>query len=114
MKLSFCIALEGCVCYENIEDFKESVPILVNIQAINNLLKEGHKIILNSLQIEDDREEVISWLKKHSVGYSELTMNRPEADIHIDNKNAEADYLRYFADGVVNDEFELIEAKLRG
>ena len=99
-KYKFCIDLDGTICYTKKPDesYPDVEPIPGAIEALQELHKNGHYIIIctarnmvthnNNLGkiIANQASIVIDWLKKHNIPYDELHFGKPVADYYIDDK----------------------------
>lgn len=62
-------------------------PILDNIAVVNELFKDDLLVIvIYTSRGEDDREYVISLLKKYGVSYHSLELGKMKFDVLVDDK----------------------------
>ena len=66
--------------------YMQRTPLLTNIQKINTLKKNGHKIILYTARYEEDKNVTLAWLKKNKVKYDQIIFGKLQYDILIDDK----------------------------
>tara|TARA_B100000003_G_scaffold179840_1_gene170727 strand:+ start:3238 stop:3552 length:315 start_codon:yes stop_codon:yes gene_type:complete len=92
---TYCFDLDGTLCTTIDGDYKNSKPIKKNINILNNLFKDGNKILIFTARGSstgiDWRDLTEYQLNLWGVNYTELILGKPEADIFIDDKahNAE-------------------------
>lgn len=93
----YFIDLDNTLCTTNNKDYKNATPIQQRIDYVNNLKKEGHKIVIwtarGSLSGIDYKEITINQLNSWSLEYDELLMGKPDYDIYIDDKSYNVDFL---------------------
>lgn len=89
-KKVFCIDVDGTICTENCP-YEEAMPIHSMIQKVNNLYRNGHKIIFFTSRGIKSGYSWIPMLKQQlsrwGVKYHEVTQGKPYADCYIDNKS---------------------------
>ena len=98
-KLKLCFDIDGVVCRLNKDNnYKKSKPIKKNINLINYLYKNNHKIILFTSRYmgrnndnkkkakEEGYEFTKKQLKKWRLKYHKLIFGKPSFDIFIDDK----------------------------
>ena len=95
-KLAFDI--DGVICFSKDSNYDNSQPNRKAINKINNLYKEGHKIIIFTARYmgrtNGNKEEAIKLgykktlvqLKNWGLNYHELIFGKPSYDIFIDDK----------------------------
>lgn len=97
--MKFVFDLDGTICTLTKDGSYDDVrPIHEMINVVNNLLTEGHRIVIftargmNScngdatLAEEKFREKTSAWLHNNYVYYHELIFGKPAADMYIDDK----------------------------
>lgn len=93
----YFIDLDNTLCTTNNKDYKNATPIQQRIDYVNNLKKEGHKIVIwtarGSLSGIDYKEITINQLKSWSLEYDELLMGKPDYDIYIDDKSYNVEFV---------------------
>lgn len=75
-------------------------PILLNINLVKDLRKDGHKIILWTCRSGKKLQEAIAWCRLHNIRFDAINQNLPErtkefggdcrkvsADAYIDDHN---------------------------
>ena len=86
----YCIDIDGTICTNTNGNYEKAEPFPDRIEQINQLRKEGNKIILFTARGTSsgiDWEEVTkTQLNKWGLFYDELLFGKPEADIFIDDK----------------------------
>lgn len=70
-------------------DWLQISPTEGAVQNCENLFNEGHTIILFTARPSKDREITEMWLNKNGFKYHLLIMDKPLADIYIDDKGHE-------------------------
>jgi len=58
----------------------------VVINKVNQLFKEGHKIILHTGRNESNKDFTEKWLEINGVKFHELIMGKPKCDFYIDDR----------------------------
>ena len=83
----YAVDIDGTLCVERNEwwHYDIAIPIQEAVNKINTLFNQDHIIILHTARFGDDREVTEKWLDKHKVRYHKLIMDKPRADIYIDN-----------------------------
>jgi len=56
------------------------------IEAINNLYKQGHTVLIWTARPWGNAQQVASWLTEHGVRYHGLRMDKGSADVYVDDK----------------------------
>jgi hypothetical protein len=77
------IAMSDGKDHTQYSEFRPNEPV---ISAIRSLRSMGHRIILNTARWEEDRRVTVKWLTLHRVPYSVLEMEKPLADLYVDDK----------------------------
>lgn len=89
-----CFDLDGVIATGTKEDvyseeagwaYEKCDPILTMILTMRQLHKEEYKIIIHTARKQCDRDKTVLWLNKFSVPYDELVMDKPYADLYIDD-----------------------------
>lgn len=95
-KLRICFDIDGVIADGSKEEvyseaagwnFSKCHPIVPTVGLIKKLKEYGCEIFLNTARFEDDREVTEKWLAEHGVPYDKLLMEKPHADLYIDDKN---------------------------
>ena len=87
----YCFDIDGTICTQ-VDDgeYKNAKPIKNRIEIINKLYDEGNKIIFLTARGFVSKinwyELTVSQLERWGVQYHELYLNKPHADIYIDDK----------------------------
>ena len=96
IKLVFDI--DDTICNNKNRDYENAIPFKDVIEKINNLHKQGAKIILYTsrgmVSCNGDLKKIIAknkdvlekWLAKNKVEYDELIFGKPLGDMYIDDK----------------------------
>ena len=98
---TYCFDLDGTLCQTIDGDYKNSKPLKNNIKILNNLFKEGNKILIFTARGSstgiDWKELTEHQLNLWGINYSKLILGKPEADIYIDDKaeNAESWFKKF-------------------
>lgn len=66
-------------------NYEERTPNYIAIESVKKLYN-SYYIKLFTSRYEIDREITTKWLKKYSIPYNELVMNKPKYDYIIDDK----------------------------
>lgn len=96
MKMKIVIDIDGTICSQE-KDYSKAKPFLKRIKKVNELFDEGHKIIFFTAR---GYETGMNWRKitekqllRWGVKYHELILNKPSADIYIDDRCRNDDFL---------------------
>ena len=87
-----CVDIDETICsYEGVKrEYSNASPILDNIQKINQLFEEGHKIIYwtarGSTTGIDWSELTIEQLQRWGAKHNEVMFGKPYYDLFIDDK----------------------------
>jgi len=83
----YAIDIDGTLCKEENRwwEYEKAKPFQSAINKINALYCQGHHIIMHTARFEEDRLVTKAWLDKYKVRYHVLVMDKPRADIYIDN-----------------------------
>lgn len=95
-----CFDLDGTLCYtkKSLETYADVKPIPGAIEALRELKKQGHYIIIQTARhmrtCDGDVGKVIArqgkvtldWLEKYDVPYDEIYFGKPHADFFVDDK----------------------------
>ena len=90
-KLIYCFDLDGTICDNTGNDYKNSTPFTAVVEKINELYNDGHTIKIftargNTSGI-DHHDLTVSQLKEWNVLHHELIdKNKPHYDIFVDDK----------------------------
>ena len=96
MKPRVCFDIDGVVATGTVEEvysdkagwaYDKCTPISKTLELIKKLHENGCDIVLMTARYEEDREKTEKWLKQYEVPYSKLIMDKPNADLYIDDKN---------------------------
>lgn len=80
--------------------FDKCEPITETIKIIEELGRRGVEIYLHSARYECDREKTVQWLKQHAVHYDKLVLDKPMADLYVDDKNYPEPYIPDWPDNL--------------
>lgn len=85
------VDIDGTICSQS-EDYVKAKPFNENIQKINKLFDEGHKIIYytsrGQISKKDYTDLTLSQLKEWGCKFHELKMNhKPHYDLYICDKS---------------------------
>lgn len=86
---TYAVDIDGVLCHNmNFDEIyvHEAPAIKASIQNINKLYEQGNKIILYTSRTRWDRRVTVKWLKENNVKYHKLVMDKPSADVYIDDK----------------------------
>jgi len=93
--LTIAIDLDGTISEESYEDYiklgakkyvKSRKPFAGVVATINELYSKQVKIIFYTARDENLRSLTEQWLKKHNIQHHQLLMNRPKADIYLNDR----------------------------
>ncbi len=91
MSKIYCFDIDETICVTNGTDYEKAEPINSRINQINSLKEAGNKIIFYTARgfvtKIDYRKVTEKQLFEWGVQYDELYMNKPNADVYIDDKN---------------------------
>jgi len=87
----YCIDVDGTLCTTTTnQEYHKAVPIMDVIAAVNRLYKEGHYIKIFTARGMDSgkdfKELTKKQLKEWNVKHHILIMNKPAADVYVDDK----------------------------
>ena len=97
--MRICVDIDGVICElrRDGEQYSELEPIRGAVEAIRDLRKSGHFIILYTARhmkttqanvgavIAKHGKVTLDWLDRHQVEYDEIYFGKPYADIYIDD-----------------------------
>ena len=91
-KKTFCFDIDGVIASITPDnDYHQCEPLKENIDLINQLFEQGHKIVLNTARGYvtkiDWRETTEQQMIKWGLKYHELMLAKPAADFYIDDKS---------------------------
>jgi beta-phosphoglucomutase-like phosphatase (HAD superfamily) len=68
--------------------YKMGQPIQGAAQAISDLQKQGHEIIIFPTWADNEqrRRAIVDWLTYFGVPFDDITSVKPDADIYLDNR----------------------------
>jgi mannose-6-phosphate isomerase-like protein (cupin superfamily) len=93
--MKYYIDLDNTLCRSHNSDYPNSSPIVERIEKVNQLKKDGHKIIIWTARGAttgiDHRELTLKQLAEWNILYDELLMGKPDYDIYIDDKSFNVD-----------------------
>jgi len=83
----YAVDIDGTLCKEEHRwwEYDKAPPIQDAINKVNILFGKGYHIIIYTARPEKDRLVTYTWLEKHKVRYHELVMDKPRADVYLDN-----------------------------
>ena len=83
----YAIDIDGTLCKEDGKWwlYLDAKPLQGAINKVNALFGQGHHIIMHTARPEKDRLVTEGWLDKHKVRYHKLVMDKPRADVYVDN-----------------------------
>jgi spore coat polysaccharide biosynthesis protein SpsF len=91
---TYCIDIDGTLCTITAGAYALAAPYSDVIAAVNELYREGHRIILMTARGSgtgiDWRKKTEEQLAAWGVKYHELWFGKPSADIYIDDKTINA------------------------
>ena len=95
--MKYFIDLDNTLCITKNSDYINSVPIQERINKVNKLKEEGHHITIWTTRGEklgiDYKEFTKKQLNDWYVSFDELLFEKPEYDIHIDDKSFNIDLI---------------------
>ena len=84
------VDIDNTICISNGSDYANSKPIIERIEKINELYKQGHKIIYWTARGGnsgiDWTDKTHSQLAAWGCRYDEIRMGKPVYDIWVDDK----------------------------
>lgn len=99
------VDIDGTLCNKTYGRYEQAIPFLKNIQKVNKLYDDGHKIILwtarGVLEGLDWREVTETQMKKWGVRYHELSFDKPHFDILFDDKAMKLEEFNYGKENLV-------------
>jgi len=85
--MRICIDIDGVIAEgENWPHYSACIPVRDAVVSIQKLLDQGHYIILHTARFEEDRAVTRQWLRAQEILYDQLIMDKPFADVYIDDK----------------------------
>lgn len=83
-----CVDLDGVITQgkHTYPNYSECEVNLVSVSALKHIKSLGHLIVIWTARWDEDRSLTEKWLKDNGVYYDELIMNKPLADIYIDDR----------------------------
>lgn len=85
------IDIDNTICKNDELNYKNSIPIIENINKANNLYNDGHYIVYwtarGTVTGIDWRKITEKQFKEWGVKYHELKFGKPNYDLFIDDKN---------------------------
>lgn len=74
--------------YNKLKGYKMGQPIPGAVEAIQNLHKAGHTIIIfpTWADTEQKRRAILDWLTYFKVPFDDITSTKPEADLYVDDR----------------------------
>ena len=91
-----CFDIDGVVASGTVSEvysdeagwaFDKCLPITETVELIKRLAEAGCDIVLMTARYEEDRAKTVAWLDRHDIPYSKLVMDKPNADLYVDDKN---------------------------
>jgi len=84
---TFVVDIDGILCnVVSHTQYSVAKPNNIVVQKVRDLHVRGHKIILYTSRHEIDREVSEKWLRDNAIPYTQLVMDKPQADYYIDDK----------------------------
>ena len=87
---TFCFEIDGTLCTNTDGDYPNAHPFHEVIVQVNRLAAEGHRILIYTARGSatgiDWRELTERQLSEWGVRYDALFMDKPTADVYIDDK----------------------------
>lgn len=93
--VTVAVDIDGVIATGTVEDVYSSAagwayercsPLMKGIDLVRGLYSSGIKIVLYTARWEKDREKTEVWLRQHGVPYHELRMDKPSAELYIDDR----------------------------
>jgi 7-cyano-7-deazaguanine synthase in queuosine biosynthesis len=85
--MRYVFDLDGVLCENGpAADYAKARPILDNIQRVQQLYRDGHEIVIHTARCSRDRRTTKRYLREHKVPYHHLILNKPVADVYVDDK----------------------------
>tara|TARA_B110001452_G_scaffold235071_1_gene213689 strand:+ start:812 stop:1180 length:369 start_codon:yes stop_codon:yes gene_type:complete len=96
---TICFDIDNTICKTVNSDYKNSKPIIKNINYINRLFDDGYKIKIftarymgrsndNSSKAKKKAKQItLNQLKKWNVKYHRVFFGKPSTDLYVDDKN---------------------------
>jgi len=91
---TICFDLDGVIATGSKEEvysekagwaYEKCDPLLTNILIIRQLKSEGYTIVIYTARKQCDYDKTVLWLCRFGVPYNELRMDKPLADLYIDD-----------------------------
>ena len=98
-RLVIYVDIDGTICHTQGSDYQHCTPILENIDKINALFDQGHKIVYwtarGTVTGLDWYNLTENQLNLWGAKYTQLKMGKPAYDLFIDDKNINSeDYFK--------------------
>lgn len=91
----YCFDIDGTLCSNTDGEYEKAEPLHDRIAQVNRLYEAGHTIKLytarGSTTGKNWRRVTEVQMHEWNVGYHELIMGKPEADVYVDDKAVSAD-----------------------
>jgi capsule biosynthesis phosphatase len=96
---TICFDIDNTICKTVNSDYKNSKPIVKNINYINRLFDDGYKIKIftarymgrsndNASKAKKKAKQItLNQLKKWNVKYHRVFFGKPSTDLYVDDKN---------------------------
>lgn len=87
--MRIAVDLDGTICEEcwSFADIPFSKPRPEAVHKINQLYAKGHRIIIYTGRLWEDYDTTVEQLRNWEVHYHMLVMNKPIAELYVDNRS---------------------------
>jgi branched-subunit amino acid aminotransferase/4-amino-4-deoxychorismate lyase len=96
---TFCLDLDGTLCTNTWGAYERALPFPWAIERVNALHRAGHRILIFTARGGttgiDWSQKTRVQLRDWGVGYDELILGKPQADVYVDDRTVHVDAWRY-------------------
>lgn len=93
---TYCFDIDGTICSQEDQNYSLATPILRRVESINKLRELGHVVKFftarGSTSGIDWTERTEEQLRSWGLGFDELIMGKPHADVFVDDKGVHPDH----------------------
>ena len=105
------VDIDDTLCVDDYGPFENREPKADMVKLVQRLYEMGHQILIVTARPDRLRDLTIQWLAKYGILYHQLIMEKPRADVYIDDRAMRPDEAVEKLNEVLDEQLRLRKAE---